>query len=229
MITAEIGTVDQARRGGGEGPAHRAAKQTMLEEFARLGYGVAAEESHGDRRVDVAVTTRPGHRIAVELQSRPITPAEMQARMDADRRHGFSGTLWVWIGSRAAILERASEREARLPAEMRWLSARDRIGLFALRPDRTLLRYNLTTVIRWPDEDYNDWREFDGRPRLSPYRLKTMRRAWIEPCSFALAMERPPGAPRGDRRRVPSFRSPEDGRLRLPTGARRTLDAGGRL
>jgi hypothetical protein len=203
MMTSDA--PDTTPRTCGEGPAHRMAKRTMIEQFGMLGYGVVAEENYGDRRVDVAVTVRPGCRVAVELQGRPISPAAMQARMGADLRHGFFGTLWVWVGARAGALKQAGQGGARLPAEMRWLAARDRIGLFALQ-DGTLHRYNLTTVTRWPDQDFNDWRESEGLPRLGPRRLKTMRRAWAEPCSFALTTERPPGTPSTARpARIPSF------------------------
>lgn len=222
------GTADAAARAGGEGPAHRAAKQTLIEQFRSLGYAVVPEENYGDRRVDVAVTVPTGHRVAVELQGRRISMDEMRARMAADLRHGFLGTLWVWVGARADLLERASDGGARLPAEMRWLAARDRIGLFALPGDGTLLRYLLAPVTRWPDEEYNEWREQQGLPRLGPRRPKTMRRTWAEPCSFSLTSERRPGSPDAQPVWIPSFTSAVD-RLCRSTDTRRTLDAGGRL
>lgn len=200
-------TADGAGRAAGEGPAHRAAKQTLIEQFRGLGYAVVPEENHGDRRVDVAVTVPTGHRVAVELQGRRISVDEMRTRMAADLRHGFFGTLWVWVGARAALLQKATDGGARLPVEMRWLSDRDRIGLFGLRQDGTLLRYLLAPVTRRTDEDYNRWREQEGLPQLGPRRPKTIRRTWPEPCSFSLTAERHPTQPGSPPGWVPSFRS----------------------
>lgn len=214
---------------GGEGPAHRAAKQTLLEQFRSLGYTVVPEENYGDRRVDIAVTVPTGHRIAVELQGRRITAAEMQARMNADMRHGFFGTLWIWVGARASILvEAAADGGARLPTEMRWLADRDRIGLFGLGHDGRLIRHRLAPVTRWPDEEYNEWREQQGLPRLGPRRPRTMRRTWAELCSFSIKAERRRVSSTDQPVWIPSFTSAVDRACRS-TDARRTLDAGGRL
>lgn len=119
-----------------EGLAHLATKKVLAKQFRILGYDVRLEEQHGDRRIDVAVTLPTGHRVAVELQDSPISVDAMKVRMAADRRHGFFGTTWTWIGKRYSLLRQAADNgEGRIPEEVRWLSSRLGVGVYGLNVD----------------------------------------------------------------------------------------------
>lgn len=103
----------------GESVPHLLAKRVLADQFRCLDYIVELEEPHPavSRRVDVAVTVPPsGARIAVEVQDSPIKVDEMKRRIQADKRSGFFGTVWVFTSRRAArLLGAKTTHEVRVP------------------------------------------------------------------------------------------------------------------
>lgn len=180
-----------------EGKVHLAAKKHAVDRFRAEGYSVQPERSYGDRRIDVAVaipTASGWMKVAVELQDSPITVAEMKKRMSIDKRNGYFGTLWLWIGKRHDRLVEGYDREIRIPEEMRWLDNRMGVGLYAFEAPG----WNAKDV----DSRWNPWRYRLLQPSMrdggswyeeggieasgSAYRPKTMKKIRSSEASWKL-------------------------------------------
>lgn len=141
------------------------AKRVLADKFRELGYIVELEEPHPavNRRVNVAVTVSPYTvRIAVEVQDSAITVDEMKRRMKADKASGFFGTVWVFTSARAAkLLGVRVGHEVRVPAEIRWLENRYRLGVFVIdENEERMWRCRFGSVVRTGDSA--SWYTLEG-------------------------------------------------------------------
>lgn len=171
-----------------ESVTHLRAKHLLAERFRSQGHHVRLEEIHYQhgRRVDVAVTTPSGHRVAVEVQDSAISVEDAKARTRLDRRLGFLGTLWVFTDRRAHALLAVAQPpgsdnyiECRVPKEMLWVDNRFGQGVFVLDVDDAAV-WHLRLGSAFEREGYDEYGD------VHYYQPRTLKHVTCTPAEFDL-------------------------------------------
>ncbi|TXS40082.1 competence protein CoiA [Streptomyces sp. OR43] len=161
---------------------HLMAKQILVDQLTRPGWGAQAEVAHPryGRRVDVGLKTRgPNGALmyfAVEIQDSAIQVDTMKDRIARDRRIGYDATVWLFTSHRAAALMAAApDHEVRVPDEMLWVSNRYGQGVQVIDPERReLWTASFGSIVR-PGESH-EWYTPEGDLTGVDYPGRTLRK-----------------------------------------------------
>ncbi|MFE5852525.1 competence protein CoiA [Streptomyces sp. NPDC056500] len=161
---------------------HLMAKQVLVDELTRQGWGAQAEvvhQAHG-RRVDVGLKALgpDGARLyfAIEVQDSAIQVDTMKDRIARDRRIGYDATVWLFTTHRAAALMAAQpDHEVRVPDEMLWVSNRYGQGVQMIDPQTRELWAASFGKIRRPGESH-EWYTPEGDLTGVDYPGRTLRK-----------------------------------------------------